>query len=133
MIKKINGYKGYFISDAGKVYSNLGRGNRNKNKTVDMYEIKPRLTKHGYSRVCMRDPETNKRKDLYIHRLVAIHFIPNPENKRYVNHKNCKRDDNRAKNLEWCTAKENTDYTMKKKHIKRDKKSGRYISKFKYK
>ena len=32
MIKKINGYKGYFISDAGKVYSNLGRGNRNKNK-----------------------------------------------------------------------------------------------------
>lgn len=133
MIKPVDKYKGYFVSDDGKIYSNLGRGNRNKDKTVDLYEIRPRLTKQGYARVCMRNSVTNKRNDKYIHRLVAECFIPNPDNKKYVNHKNCKRNDNRAKNLEWCTAKENTDYTMKVKHIKRDKKTGKYVSQFTYK
>ena len=62
MIKEINDYKGYFISDDGRVYCNLGQGNRNKNKTVDFYEIKPRLTKNGYARVYARQTSTNKRK-----------------------------------------------------------------------
>ena len=133
MILPIKDFDGYYISSEGKVYCNLGKGNRDKNKTVDLYEVKPRLTKTGYARVYMRNSVTNKRKDEYIHRLVAKHFIPNPDNKKYVNHKNCKRNDNRAKNLEWCSAKENTDYTIKKKHVARDKKTGRYVSQFKYK
>ena len=97
-----------------------------------MYEIKPRITKNGYARIYARQNSTNKRKDLYIHRLVAEYFIPNPLHKRYVNHKNCIRDDNRVENLEWCTAKENTDYTMEVKHIVRDIFDGRYISNFDY-
>ena len=117
MIKEINDYKGYFISDDGRVYCNLGQGNRNKDKTVDFYEIKPRLTRNGYARVYARQTSTNKRKDLYIHRLVAQYFLPNPQNKKYVNHKNCIRNDNRVENLEWCTAKENTDYTMAVNHM----------------
>lgn len=132
IIKEIIDFKGYFISDDGKVYCNLGKGNRNKNKIVDLYEIKPRLTKKGYARVYARQTSTNKRKDLYIHRLVAEYFIPNPENKKYVNHKNCKRDDNNVSNLEWCTAKENTEYTMKNGYMKRNKKTGRYESNFEY-
>ena len=68
-----------------------GQGNRNKDKTVDFYEIKPRLTKNGYARVYARQTSTNKRKDLYIHRLVAQYFLPNPQDKKYVNHKNCIR------------------------------------------
>ena len=46
--------------------------------------------------------------------------MPNPENKKYVNHKNCVRNDNRAENLEWCTAKENTDYTLQIEHVIRN-------------
>lgn len=132
MLKEIEDFKGYFISDEGKVFCNLGQGNRNKNNTVPLYEIKPRLTKNGYARIYARQTSTNKRKDLYIHRLVAIYFIENPENKKYVNHKNCIRHDNRVENLEWVTAKENTDYTMKSKHMLRDEKDGTYLSNFSY-
>ena len=127
-IKEIKDFTGYYISDDGKVYCNLGKGNRDKNKTIELYEIKPRKTSHGYLRVCARSTKTNKRMDLYIHRLVAEYFIPNPENKKYVNHLNCNRADNRVENLEWCTAKENTDYTMQVGNIIRDAKTGRYLS-----
>ena len=131
MIKPIENYDGYFISDDGEIFCNLGKGNRDKSKTVPMYKINPRLTKTGYARVYMRNSLTNKRKDEYIHRLVAKHFIENPNNYKYVNHKNFVRSDNRASNLEWCTAKQNTDITEASNHIVRDK-LGRYQSNFKY-
>lgn len=47
------------------------------------------------------------RRMMLIHRIIAITFIPNPENKSEVNHKNCQRDDNRVENLEWSTRGEN--------------------------
>lgn len=133
IIKPIIDFTGYFISDDGKVYCNLGRGNRNKRKTVDLYEVKPRLTNNGYARVYLRQDSTGKRKDLYIHRLVGGYFISNPKNKKYINHINCVRDDNRVENLEWCTARENTDYTMRQGHIVRNIYNGRYLSNYEYK
>lgn len=131
MIKEIEKFEGYFISDDGKVYCNLGKGNRRIGKLTDLYELTPRLTKSGYARVYMRNSETYKRIDKYVHRLVAEAFIPNPLNKKYVNHINCIRNDNRVENLEWCTCKENTDYTSKLCHIIRNS-LGQFVSNYDY-
>lgn len=79
----------------------------------------------------MRNTLTNKREDKYIHRLVAENFINNPENKKYVNHKNYIRNDNDISNLEWSTSKENWKYSFDNNHLMRDE-FGRFISNFNY-
>ena len=96
MIKPIKDFEGYFISDNGKVYCNLGKGNRKNGKTVELYEIKPRLTKNGYARVCMRNSITNKRMDKYIHRLVAEYFL---EGEGVVDHIDGNAANNKRDNL----------------------------------
>ena len=68
-------------------------------------EVKPYKTKEGYMRVCLY--KDGKVKKFYVHRLLAIAFIPNPENKPCIDHINGIRDDNRLENLRWVTYKEN--------------------------
>lgn len=60
-----------------------------------------------YKSFVMWDAYGNRVKDVQIHRMVAQLFIPNPENKPYVNHIDNDRSHNWVSNLEWCTAKEN--------------------------
>ena len=130
IIKPIYDFDGYFISDTGDVYCNLGKGRRidKVDTRVAMYKIKPRPTKNGYMRVYMRQTSTNKRKDMYIHRLVATYFVSNPYNKNVVNHIDCDRSNNNSSNLEWVTTKENVAYAMELNHLKRDKTTGRFAS-----
>jgi hypothetical protein len=76
--------------------------------------IKLQTTKSGYHIIKIRSKNTiPKLKSVLIHRLVAIAFIPNPNGKPFINHKNFNRKDNRVENLEWCTAKENNEHTIK--------------------
>lgn len=70
-------------------------------------EVKQYNNGNGYKHISIRS------KAFYVHRLVAACFIDNPENKPQVNHKNGIRDDNRADNLEWCTASENMKHSFK--------------------
>lgn len=58
--------------------------------------------------------KNKKRKNYYVHRLVATYFVENPLNKKYVNHLDYNRYNNNASNLEWCTQKENMLYSSKR-------------------
>ena len=96
--RDIEGYEGlYQVSNLGRVKSNY---NKNR-KTI----LKNRVNRGRYFTVLLYK---NKRsKNFSVHRLVALTFIPNPENKTQVNHIDGNKLNNRAKNLEWVTASEN--------------------------
>lgn len=62
----------------------------------------------GYHRVCLYNKQHNPSKQRFFrHRLVAEHFIPNPDGLPEVNHKDCNIDHNYKSNLEWSTRKYN--------------------------
>ena len=93
--RDVVGYEGYYkISSTGRLYSI--RSKRCLSLTLGRF---------GYLNVELNVHGKNKR--VYIHRLVAMAFIPNPENKKTVNHINSIRSDERVENLEWATQSEN--------------------------
>ena len=68
--------------------------------------LKSWVNSSGYRTICLRND--NKTRTFQLHRVYAQAFIPNPEKKPYINHKNGVRTDNRLENLEWCTPRENS-------------------------
>lgn len=115
--KPINGYEGlYEISDLGRVKSLRRKKN---NKPLIFSNCK---NSNGYNAVNLR--KDNKIKRFTIHRLVALNFLENNENKPDVNHIDGNKNNNELNNLEWCTKSENQQHrrnVLKKNNIKTKK------------
>lgn len=88
--------------------SNLGRIRNKKNKI-----LKPSDNGHGYLKINLR--KNNKTYNNYVHRLVALAFIPNLNNLPEINHINENTYDNNVNNLEWCSSKYNANYGNRNK------------------
>ncbi len=98
--------KGFYqVSTNGRVRS-WKNGRWGKRKTPKI--IKLGYCRRGYDRVKIQDNETQV--NCSVHRLVAQAFIPNPEKKPQVNHKDGNKKNNHISNLEWVTNQENMDH-----------------------
>lgn len=105
--KDIMGYEDlYQVSNLGRIKSLRQCTKHHKEKE---YILKPSLANNGYCQVTLYRNPSDKRKFL-VHRLVANAFLDNPNNLPQVNHKDENPTNNRADNLEWCTAKYNNLY-----------------------
>ena len=109
--KDVENYEGFYqVSNLGRVKS-LERDVYNPNGIVHHLKEKilvPGLNNDGYANVNLY--KNGKGKNIKVHRLVAEAFIPNPENKSQINHKNEVKIDNVVENLEWCEARYNNIY-----------------------
>jgi hypothetical protein len=99
--KDINGFEFYQITINGDVYSKRTRR-----------KMKSSKNHNGY--LYVQFSVNNKKKNFYIHQLVAKAFIENPENKPFVNHKDFNKTNNHISNLEWCTNSENMKHAFSK-------------------
>lgn len=95
----------YTITEDGKIFSKLNTRFKGK-----LTELKTTLDKDGYKMVILVCEDNGYRRPFGIHRLVALKYIPNPNNYSIINHKNLIKDDNRVENLEWCTVAYNTQH-----------------------
>ena len=111
--KYIKGYNNnYYITKEGKVYIS------NYRNTGVAKEMKPRIIA-GYYALGLEDPKSTSKNRIQkihkIHRLLGEYFIPNPENKPCINHKDGNKLNNSLNNLEWATISENTKHAYANK------------------
>lgn len=114
--KDIKGYEGlYQVSNYGQIRA-LDRivkdTTKDRSQKIKGHMLSKTDNGRGYKIVILY--KNGKRKNAYVHRLVAEHFIENPNSLREVNHKDFDKDNNSVENLEWVSSSEN------KKHLFND-------------
>ncbi|MBP9793325.1 MAG: HNH endonuclease, partial [Flavobacterium sp.] len=117
LVYEIAGYNGkYLVSKSGEVF---------RFKYHKLKKISINNSSKGYPVL------TLSAKKFFLHRILAIQFIPNPDNKPFINHINGIKNDFSLKNLEWCTTAENNLHlfrVLKRVPVgKLDKNAVRYI------
>ena len=116
--KQIQGYEGlYEISNYGRVKNTASRFHHNK--ILKALINKSTIRSSKYLKVSLFKNGTLK--NYFIHRLVAIAFIPNPNNLPFVNHKDENGKNPCVYNLEWCTSKYNSNYGTSPERIRQQK------------
>ena len=95
----------YLITEDGKIFSN-----KHTKFNKQYCELKYRVDKNGYLDVSLVYDDNGHRQPFRVSRLVALKYIPNPNNYPVVNHKDLNKQNNNVSNLEWCTIAENTQH-----------------------
>ena len=102
--KRIDGFPNHSITWDGRLFSHK----------LNIF-MNVSTNEEGYQRITLRNGTCEKK--YLVHRLVALAFIPNPENKSQVNHKNSIKSDNNVDNLEWSTNRENRIHALKQYRV----------------
>ena len=129
--KPVIGYEGYYeVDNCGRVYAldrviHVEDHGRSYDKPLSGGIIKQHMHSKGYKIVPLT--KDGKTKNIFVHRIVAMAFLANPDKLPCINHKDEDKTNNFVENLEWCTYQYNNAYGSKpKKHSKRM--SGRKLS-----
>lgn len=107
MEKNIPGFEDYIIDDNANIYSLKSR----RCEKGERYKLNPYADRKGYLSVKLWD-KSGRRKRFFVHRLVAMCFIKNPNHYGFINHKDRDHKNNSVSNLEWCTMEYNNTYTF---------------------
>ena len=108
--KYIKDYNNKYI-----VYKNGKVVNLKKQKIINPY-----YDKRGRARISLC--KNGGKNNILLHRLIAEYFIPNPQNKPYINHIDNNPSNNNILNLEWCTQKENMQHAAKQNRLNNNRK-----------
>ena len=128
--KDVPNYEGIYKA------SNFGRIKMVKRTLIDSlgkkinkkeHILKPRTGNRYYMIALYKN---GKREDLLLHRVIAQTFIPNPENKPFVNHKDENCFNNCSDNLMWCTQKENMNWGTINERMSKNSKSKRKVNQY---
>lgn len=116
LYKDVIGFEDYKLNRQGVLISKnrISLHSNGKKCTVKERKLKPQLDNTGYIVFGLRNREKQTKK-VYLHRILCELFIPNPDNKPCVNHKDGVKLNNSLHNLEWCTYKENNNHAFEKK------------------